>query len=709
MNVSNGRFSVTRVGLLFCSAGLFGWSPGAAEVAPPAAEAKPVLEMEETPAEYRNWFTTGVGGVFTDGDKAAYQQRHSLRRGAFGGIEEFHYEQDVGKRGLFEIDGRGIFDNHDYSLKLGLSHPDIGYLRGGYREYRTWYDGSGGFFPQNRQWISIYDEDLALDRGEAWFEGGLTLPDRPVFTFRYSHVFRDGRKDSTVWGDSNLTGGFSTRGIVPSFWDINESRDIFAADVSHTIGNTELGLGLRYEVSENDNTRNIRRRPGEAPDRYLTHRDGVETDLANVHAFTETRFNEKVLFTTGYSFTTLDTDISGSRIYGPDYEAVYDPLFARRQQRDEGFFGLHGGTQLKQYVMNLNLMLTPWDHVTIVPSLRVEKQEQDGFAQFFESNVGGGPAFTSVTDELLNTRERGFVDVSESLEARYTGITNWVLYARGEWLQGDGDMKERETEVASGAVDLFRDTDSSRFTQKYIAGANWYPLARLNLSGQYYHKIRSNDYDHRTDSTPNAGADRYPAYFTDQDFETDDVNFRVTWRPVNRVTFVSRYDFQLSTVNTRADLLSEIESSEVTSHIFSESVTWSPWSRLYLQGSVSYVLDETDTPASDAFGATNLVLNAKNNYWNASAMAGFALTEKTDLQANYSFYRADNYDDNSAFSQPYGAGAEEHGVTAALISRIRSNLLWTLKYGYFTSRDETSGGNNNFKAHLVYSSIQYRF
>src|SRR5207247_2663193 len=128
-----------------------------------------------------------------------------------------------------------------------------------------------------------------------------------VITFRYAHLFRDGKKDSTIWGDTGLTGLTTTpvRGIVPTFWDINEDRDIIQADVKHTIAKTDLGLGVRVELVDTDNLRNIHRRPGEPQDRFVTQHDAFETDLFNVHAYTETRFNEKVLFTTGYSFTTL--------------------------------------------------------------------------------------------------------------------------------------------------------------------------------------------------------------------------------------------------------------------------------------------------------------------------------------------------------------------------------------------------------------------
>src|SRR6185369_9305784 len=152
-------------------------------------------------------------------------------------------------------------------------------------------------------------------------------------------------------------------------------------------------------------------------------------------------------------------------------------------------------------------------------------------------------------------------------------FTNWVLYVRGEWLEGEGNLTERqaETDPDAPATTIVRDTDSGRFTQKYLAGVNWYPRRRLNLAAQYYHKIKRNDYTHLQDSTTNAppSGNRYPAYLVDQDFEQDDFNIRCTWRPANNLTLISRYDFQLSTVHTKADLLADVESGKTTSHIFS--------------------------------------------------------------------------------------------------------------------------------------------
>jgi hypothetical protein len=65
--------------------------------------------------------------------------------------------------------------------------------------------------------------------------------------------------------------------------------------------------------------------------------------------------------------------------------------------------------------------------------------------------------------------------------------------------------------------------------------------------------------------------------------------------------------------------------------------------------------------------------------------------------------------DNSVAGMPYGAGTEENGISASLNWRITRKIRWTNRYSFLTSADDTSGGNNDFDAHLLYSSIQYRF
>lgn len=708
--VIRNRGALVRAGILAAWAVGIGMIPFAG-MAADAEKAKDAAAAEE---ELNNWITFSAGSVFVNGQPASFKQRNQLPDEPFGGIEDFHYELPVKKKGMLVLDGRAIANQKDYLFKFDLSHPDIGYFRAGYRSYLNYYDGTGGWFPKNNQFINLYDPSMAVERAEVWTEAQYILPDESTLTFGFRHLKRHGRKDSTIWGDTGLVGlaAGTTRGLVPSFWDIDETRDIFTLDYRKTIAKTDFGLGVRFEKGETDNRRQERRRPGEAQDRSLTQREAVQSDLFSTHAFSESRLREDLLFTTGFSYTTLDTDLDGSRIYGSSYDPVYDPAYARRQQRDEGFLSLNGGTRLHQYVGNLNLLYTPVEGLSIVPAVRIESMEQDGVANFTETNIGSLPLLAASQEPLSNLRSRALLDVSESLEARYNGIKDWVFFIRGELLQGSGDLSEDERDAVTQVSGIRRDTDSNRFVQKYTAGANWYPLRGLNFSGQYYHKVRENEYSHLLDTTSNldGAGDRYPAYLTGQNFTTDDANVRMTWRPFANLTLVTRYDIQWSNIETAADHLAAWDAAEIKSHILSETVTWSPLPRWYLQAGVNYVMDRTETPANDVDGAgLNVVLRSINNYWNASFLTGVALDEKTDFEAQYYYYQAENYVDNSTQAVPFGVEGKTHGVTATISRKITAAIRASLRYGFFQNDDVTSGGHKNYDAHLVMTSVQYKF
>ena len=145
-------------------------------------------------------------------------------------------------------------------------------------------------------------------------------------------------------------------------------------------------------------------------------------------------------------------------------------------------------------------------------------------------------------------------------------------------------------------------------------------------------------------------------------------------------------------------------------HIIGGNLTWTPLAGLYLQSSLNYAIDRMDTPAEDVTGAgANLVTPSRNDYWNFSQLIGLALDQKTDLQVQYSYYRANDFLDNSSSSTAYGAGEYENTVSATVKHDLSARLQVSLKYGYAMLRDQASGGNNDYDAHLIVASTKYRF
>jgi hypothetical protein len=744
LRIDERRFTAAFI-FLVCATLLGTYSLRAGETSD--AKSTTSASTEDDSAEGKNWIELGIGGLVINGNAAQFKQEHGMSGDVYGGIQDLHYEQTVGKNGTFSVDGHAIFDNHDYDVKMELSQPGLGYIRGGYTEFRSWYDGNGGFFPVNGQIFSPAHPEMYIDRGEAWVELGLRMPNLPEITLHYSHQFRDGEKDSLIWGDTTLTGLATARKIAPAFRDIDETRDLFAADIIQTFGNTDVGVGMRYEHSDTDDQLQLERAAGQLPpivaapgaQRFFTQDDKNSLDSFNGHVSTETRFSDSLWLTSAYSYTTLGSDIAGTRIVGTDYDSLYGAPILTLQLRDEGFLNLAGTSQVDEHVFNLSLMWLPAKQLTLLSAFRYTHQDNDSWSTFLDTNTAanvapfnagnpkGGYHLIAPVMDAADSADT-FNNFAETLELRYDGITNWVFYVRGDWEEEFGTVHEHEIIGLTDQGALNKDT--GLLSQKYTAGANWYPMMTLNLSWQYYHKIT--DYDNHFNSElaspPTLGAERSERMLN-QELDTDDLNFRVTWRPkipakLGTLALVTRYDFVRGTIDGQwaisptavgapptNTILASQQTAVLTNHVITESITWNPCARLYLQGDISYVLNTTDTPADyNLIPNTSVtILDFKNDYWTVSGAAGYVLDQKTDLRAEYTYYRADDYQNNALVALPYGAGATEHTVSASISRQIAKNIRLKVQYSYFNYTDQTSGGFNNYEAHSIYSSLQFRF
>ncbi len=697
------------------------------------AEAPVAVASAPDTEQYNNWVDLGMGTQFVSGDQAAFQHFTGNSGSLFGGIDDMHLEQAPWKGGLLSLDGHAIFGNNDYKIKAELSQTDLGYIRGGYTEFRTWEDGNAGYFPINGKDIAPYKDKFALDRGTIWAELGLRMPNVPEITIHYAHDFREGQKDSLSWGQTFQTGlknagnnnQLNARAIVPSFRDINESRDTITLDGSKTYGNTDVSLGGIYEYVNNSDSLNISRYPAVQPatttfstPSFITQKDKEKSDLFSGHGAIVTRFSDELWLSSAYSYTSIDTNIAGgTRIYGTTDDPGIAYLKATATQAGmilgSGYLNLYGGSTVDQHVANLNLMWQPVDSLTITPSIRVEMQDTDSDSNYTQLAAGSTSA-TLMPRSTHNITSEVLLNVSECLDVRYNGIEDWVFYGTANWEEEDSTRKETsDNSYLSGNRPLNLDEDQSVLRQKYALGANWYPLPHLNLAAQYYHKIERDNNNFNSDEVIATANQRLAA----QTFNTDDLNFRVTWHPCSKVALVSRYDYTYTQVDSKWGVnpgvaggftLNTHESSEVTNNILSESITWTPFSRLYLLAGGSYVLNLTKTPAYDQI-STPVVVNFRSNYWMGNFSAGFALDDKTDIKADYTYYSANDYDNNSMYGMPYGSGATQHTASAVLNRQLSKNVKLSLRYAYVNYSDTTYGGFNDYEGHVVYTSVQSRF
>ena len=153
-----------------------------------------------------NYIKFSAGGADVNGSKAAYQARTQNAKTGAAGIEDLRFDYDLKDKTTLSVTGRALAGQEDYLLNFKLAKEEVGSVEVGYKTFRTYYDGAGAFFPIGNVWLPLSSRPLYVDRGQFTVQGTIALPKAPVWTFKYTHSTRDGRKDSTIFGDSNLTG-----------------------------------------------------------------------------------------------------------------------------------------------------------------------------------------------------------------------------------------------------------------------------------------------------------------------------------------------------------------------------------------------------------------------------------------------------------------------------------------------------------------------
>ena len=672
----------------------------------PLLVAQDDLEAWEFDAEYPNHVILGLGGVSVSGDEAQFAKRNRIGEEFWGGLESLRYRGEQGEGLLLDVQGRILPGIGDYLAKLRITKEDLGFLEVGYTSTRTYYDATGGYDPATGYSYSYFDESLHLDRSELWVAAHWTGDAGTSLDLRYRYRTREGKKGTSSWADGTTPGGRNL-GIIPGFYEIDERIHSVELDVNHQNEQFEVNVGGVWQTHEQDNSRNFRRQPEQGADRYFVHREKFETDMLNGHGSMSYRFNEKTRLNVGTSYTRLDTILNGSRTINGEFSTVFDPNFVR-QNRDHGFLDLDGETQVRQWVMNANLEIRASENLQIVPSVRVENYDTESLAHVMETNANGRGVDSF--HELQPFGDSYWDDVAAELAVVYRGLPKWVLSAELLGSRGEGDIAETDLDVETAEILFDRSTRRDRSEQKISVTAKYYPQPGLNLVFNAYHKEGNNDFDHKIDPTAPVGGDRFPAYYEQLDFSTQDLNLRVTWRPSRQLSLVSRVDYQESTVSQRAADLMLVDSGDLQTVIYSQAFTLVPNDKVLLQGSVSFVKDRVKTPADDIQGLNPAIApDGKNDYWQADLSANFTLSPTRSLMVRGFMYKSQGFSKYLSGAVSYGFTDEQRSILLTGRQKIDDFTTVSLQYGYYDLSELTTGGRNDYDAHVVYCRWERQF
>lgn len=715
-------------------------------------------EPEADPFQaYSSYIKISGQAAAITGNEAAYAGRQQTTEDGSVGIEDLHLQRDLDSATTMAVDGRFLAGAGDYLGKVDFTRNEVGSFEVGYKRFRTYYDGIGGFFPLNDYWAALNDERLHTDRGSFWADLKVALPKAPVFHFRYSDDRRTGQKDSTIWGDTDFTGitiwnksslnpYSSNRKLVPSYIDLNERQRTMEASVSHTFGRTTVVLSVVRAQTDNTDTRWVNRYPGEvkpypaiptssssatveiSPDQanntvYGYDEQSVKSIATTYMGRFETRLTEQMTLFGGVSYQHASASL------GADREMTTDIMTAAGLVSAVGGFSpstssssgpgrppysyrmLDGGAREDTLAGNIGLKVEPLKNLFVTLALKGEhtEGEADSTVSFINTKVVlTTGATSSVPVEVSNWSETEETAWVPEVDVRYNGIRNVSLYANYDYRHVSGDESAYNgTLSATGTgssgtwtagTPITAEDDTGENHGHYKVGANWNACAAFTLRSELFYRDHRNSYADAASSTD--------GFFLGYRYR----GWKVTGvlKPLPGLTFTTRYVQQVGAVDVKVDDGDAYDSMDSRNHLIGETIDWAPSKQVYFQANANVVFATISTAYPRAGGTANDVLrNADNNYWNGSFVSGFAVTQTTNLELQAFIYRANNYESAMVVSVPYGAEAKETSIAVAVKHQFTDRLRGTLKIGYVDSQNITTGGNTNYRGPMAYFAIEH--
>ena len=707
------------------------------------------LSFTQTPPPNADAFPTfesyiKVSGVapFTTGDNAAYAMRQGSPTAGSGGIEDFYYTKDTSDTTTVVSKGHALAGAEDYLASVNVTTANMGSIEAGYKVFRTFYDGIGGFFPQSNTFQKLGHEELHTDRGSFWFNVTLAKPDRPVFNVNFQADTRTGKKDSTIWAaiispTATVTNGIlvgntvpaNTPFIAPNVLNMNEHHEELQASVVVTSGKVKETLKGAINWINNNDYRSYVKNPGSnviaSPEvTVLDDQELIHSTNFRILNQIEAKLNDKlgwdIAATYDHQFST-----NGGQWITPAYSATAASTYPAVTAGN-----IYGKAKVDDYVANTFLHYNPTKNWTTDIGIRDEYKVISSRGGFITTSLATGSTSTAasnltVANDLTYSHETEHVDTPE-LSLQYLGISNMTVYlnadyrinhANQHWINPyaastvAGITGVATTAFAPAGSVFFQEADQNNKDLK--VGLNWSPSRIITIRAEIFRKDHQNQYVGSSDligigSTGGLYATGYT--FTG-------MKFNVQIKPTQTLSFNTRFQPQHGSMSVLGNTVTgglgnEITSGVVTGSLLSESIDWSPKPWLYTEGNVNFVYNSIQTAYPYVTVATppaaigTPIANADNNYVTAMLLAGFVIDKQTDTNIQGLLTRATNYNRQIMMGGiPYGAAFYERSITVGLKHKLSDRMFAEGKVGYLDRQDATAGGFTNYKGPLVYLSL----
>jgi hypothetical protein len=644
--------------------------------------------------------TPAGGWVSVRGNKAKFREQEGIKDGATGGVESFSLTEAIDPETRFTVDGRALYDANDYRIRLALTRNDVGFVRGGFDEWRKYSNDVGGYYALLNPPAYRLGRDLHVDFGRAWFDLGLTLRDWPRMTLGYEYQFKRGLESTLQWGPVGAPGfgfpGPDARNIYPGFRSIDERVQILKFDLEHDWLGWHIEDNFRYEFLSLKNSRDevMQYTVGPVPDNLnrITEYDHQRIGANSFHI--ERQFTDWLQAAGGYYYSGIrgnsaftDQTLTGanSPAFGPQY------------------FGNNIILKQDTHALSASGLLGPWKGWAFSSAVQSEWTRQEGFGNP-NLQVGNPSVPLLFADPITLLVNLVKYTVSEEVGMRYTAIPHTVLFAESRFRQ----VEMRQFQEQDGSFAPFtRDTAAYENMKEATAGITVSPWQPVSFTASYRHSARQSDFNHLLNQS--SGVYAYPAFIRWRDIVSDEIAAKLVLRP--SLWFRATLGYELTATDYTTATASfpavtpggPIYSGNYDAQTFSVSTTLTPWKRLFFTDTLSY--SESRLSTGNAGNGAASVVPSRGGVYSAISTASFVMSDATDLTASYSFSHSDFGQHDLVAGLPAGTIYTRHGVEGGIRHRFRHNISSSLLYTFYRYREPSSGTFNDYVAHGIFASV----
>ena len=622
------------------------------------------------------------------GDKSKFRELEGRKEGLGGGVNEVLVSQQTGPNENFLLEGHALAPDHDFRLKLAVDETDQGFVHAGFEEWRKYYGDRGGYDPAVAPPEFNLNRDLYVDNGRLWADFGLTLPHWPQIVLGYEYQFKQGNKSMLDWGQA----GGENVNIAPSAKAIDEQTHIIKLDVTHDFSGWHLEDNARVEF-------------------YSEKNRSDETNLPGVFFGGPAATRDDYHHVQGMNTLTLEKPIrdwwflSG----GEYYSRLEGSDFFNQTNGAYGFSWNSGRITLRREseIFSVASIFTPLAWLSFSLGTQNEWTREEGF--------GNAPDLEFLIPSAFESANLDKFKSSQDANLRFTKIPYTVFFADTRFEQESDD----EFQSADPAGTLTRQTGATNYRYDLRGGLNASPWRWSALNAEYRWRSSDTDYNHSRDvwgSGLGSPTNGYPAFILGRTIHDGEFETKLTLRPANWLKTTLSYRLASTEYSTKTDpaidsgLLGPVSpggtilAGKNDAQTYGFSATLTPIRRCYFYGAFTYSQSRLTT----ATHGDPSVVPYRGNVYTVMTTASYALNPKTDLQATYNFSRAD-YGQNNTAGVPLGIDFTHHQLLVGLARRFTDRVSGSLRYSFAQYSEPTSGNRNNFTAHGIFATLNYRW